>query len=282
MRPIVPSSAMTELEAFYLPLGDGRYAPTRATESPWDRDAQHGGPPAALLAHLIDQTTGDALRLARLSIDFLGAIPRRELSVTVTPIRPGRRISLSQAEMTVDDRTVAIARTWHIATGPQPPIDDDTTHAPPLPPEQPQQAFFGLTDWGYGEAIEWRFTEGGFDTPGRAGAWTRVKPALVAGEPITPIARTLIAADSANGRSSTLPLAHDDHVDARTQGRVGPSRLPHPAGAGRHRARARRSARRARLPRRGRPAAADLPALNDTHPAIESPTKQPSVPRSGR
>ena len=198
---------MTEPDAFYNPLGDGRYEPTHATESPWDREAQHGGPPAALLAHLIDATVGDDLRLARLSIDFLGAIPRRELAVTVEPIRTGRRISLSQAEMTVGDRTVAVARTWHIATGPRPPIDDEATQAPPLPPEQPQRPFFGLDDWGYGEAIEWRFTEGQFDTPGRAGVWTRVRPALIAGEPITPLARTLVAADSANGLSSTLPIS---------------------------------------------------------------------------
>ena len=67
---------MTDLEAFYSRLGGGRFEPTRATESPWDQTAQHGGPPAALLAHLIDATVDGELRLARLSIDFLGAIPR--------------------------------------------------------------------------------------------------------------------------------------------------------------------------------------------------------------
>jgi hypothetical protein len=197
---------MAEFDAFYEPLGDGRYQPTRATESPWDSGAQHGGPPAALLGHLIDQTIDDRLRLARLSIDFLGAIPREELTVSVTPIRPGKRISLAQAEMTVGERTVAVARTWHIATGPRPPIDDQATSAPPLPPAQPQRDFFGIPDWGYGRSIEWRFTEGDYDTPGRAGVWTRVGPTLIAGEPITPLARTLIAADSANGLSSSLPL----------------------------------------------------------------------------
>ena len=54
---IVPS----EPEAYYLPRGNGRYEPTRATESPWDRKAQHGGPPAALLAHVIDQTVEAAI-----------------------------------------------------------------------------------------------------------------------------------------------------------------------------------------------------------------------------
>jgi Thioesterase-like superfamily len=207
MRPIVPSVAMTDPDAFYLPLGDGRYEPTRATESPWDSDAQHGGPPAALLAQLIDETVGDGLRLARLSIDFLGAIPRRELAVTVEPVKPGRRVSLSQARMTVAERTVAVARTWHIATGPRPPVDDVATQAPALPGEQEQREFFGLTGWGYGEAIEWRFTEGAFDDLGPAGVWTRVRRPLIAGEPITPLARTLVAADSANGLSSTLPIA---------------------------------------------------------------------------
>ena len=80
MRPIVPSIVMTASEAFYLPLGDGRFEPTRATESPWDQTAQHGGPPAALLAHLIDATVDGELRLARLSIDFFGAIPRKPVT----------------------------------------------------------------------------------------------------------------------------------------------------------------------------------------------------------
>ena len=198
---------MTDDNAFYLPLGDGRYEPTRATESPWDRDAQHGGPPAALLAHLIDETVGEGLRLARLSIDFLGPIPRRELAVSVEPVKPGRRVWLSEARMAVAERTVAIARTWHIATGPRPPIEDELTWAPMLPAAQEQRYFHGLTDWGYGEAIEWRFTEGGYDTPGRTGVWTRVRLPLIAGEPIMPLARTLIVADSANGLSTTLPIA---------------------------------------------------------------------------
>src|SRR6266567_3086106 len=52
--------------------GNGRYEPTRATESPWDRTAQHGGPPAALLAHVIDQTVEGPFRIGRISVDILG------------------------------------------------------------------------------------------------------------------------------------------------------------------------------------------------------------------
>ena len=37
--------------------------------------------------------------------------------------------------------------------------------------------------------------------------WTRLRVPLVAGEPTTPLARVLVAADAANGISAELPLA---------------------------------------------------------------------------
>src|SRR5271156_2644944 len=61
-------------QAYSRPRGEGRYEPTRATESPWDREAQHGGPPAALLAHVIDKTVPGPLRIGRISVDILGSI----------------------------------------------------------------------------------------------------------------------------------------------------------------------------------------------------------------
>ena len=84
-------------EAYYLPRGNRRYEPTRATESPWDRTAQHGGPPAALLAHVIDQTVERPLRIGRISVDMLGPIPLREAVVEVSVIKPGRRVQLTEA-----------------------------------------------------------------------------------------------------------------------------------------------------------------------------------------
>ena len=61
-----------EPEAYYLPRGNRRYEPTRAAESPWDRTAQHGGPPAALLAYAIGQSVEGPLRIGRISVDMLG------------------------------------------------------------------------------------------------------------------------------------------------------------------------------------------------------------------
>ncbi|MQA35126.1 thioesterase family protein [Modestobacter roseus] len=195
-----------DVEAFYLPLGDNRFSPTRATESPWDADAQHGGPPSALLAHLAAGATGDGLRAARVSVDFLGAIPRRELTVEVSAVRPGRRIALTEAAMSVDGRTVAVARVWSIATGPTPPVVTELS-PPPAVPTANDLFLPHLPDWGYGQALDWRYTAGSPDRPGAADVWTRVRLPLVAGRPLTGLDRTLIAADAANGISAELPIS---------------------------------------------------------------------------
>ncbi len=189
------------MTAFYLPRGHHRYEPTRATESPWDSAMQHGGPPAALLAHVM--APGGDLRPARIAVDFLGPIPRRECTVEVAPLKPGRLTYLAEARLLVDGKVAVTARGWHIATGPKPPAETE----PVVPPPLPAHADPGLPGWGYGEAIEWRFVEGGFGrNAGAASVWTRVRLPLVDGEEITGAARALIVADSANGLSAALPM----------------------------------------------------------------------------
>ena len=127
----------------------------------------------------------------------------------VAPVRPGRRISLTEARMTVDGRAVAVARVWHLATGPTPPASTPVVLPPPLPgpAEAPAVPLPEMGDWGYGKALEWRYTAGSPTSRGPAAVWTRVRVPLVAGEPITPLARVLVAADAANGISAELPLS---------------------------------------------------------------------------
>ena len=73
--------------------------------------------------------------------------------------------------------------------------------------EADTSAFYpGLDDWGYGRSIEWRFTRGSFDSLGAADVWARVRLPLVDGVALTGQDRVLIAADSANGLSLSLPL----------------------------------------------------------------------------
>jgi hypothetical protein len=201
--------------AYYLPLGDGRYLATDATTSPWDPAAQHGGPPTALLGACIDDAVGRPdMRLARISMDFLGPMPKAELGVQVEVLRPGRRTQLTEAVLWAGDRRVAVARGWHLAVGsPAPPARDGAEIgagvAPePFPEPQPQSYFDGNVDWGYGRSIEWRAISGGFDEmSGSADVWTRVRIPLVAGRPLDGLHRFLVVADSANGLSAPLSLA---------------------------------------------------------------------------
>ena len=194
-------------EAFYRADGPGRYIPTEATTSPWDFSSQQGGPPTALAAHCIDAISGgEGRRLARISVEFLGAIPRRPMDVAVTVIRPGRRVQLSEAALSVDGRDVVLARAWHIATSTGSPSPPAVVAADEVPGEQPQEYFPGLHDWGYGQAIDWRFITGSFAEPGPATVWTRLRIPFLAGEPTTGLQRALVVADAANGLSGELPL----------------------------------------------------------------------------
>jgi len=189
--------------SFYLRRGDDAFEPTISTESPWDTLAQHGSPPTALLARLM--APGGNLRLARISMDFLGPIPRLPFRVEVSPLKPGKLTFLQEARMIVDGRVAVTARGWHIATGPQPPAAT-SVRRPPLPAAADQEAFATLDTWGYGRAIEWRFNRGGFGESGPAQVWTRVTMPLLDDEEITGLSRALLVADSANGLSAVLPL----------------------------------------------------------------------------
>jgi hypothetical protein len=211
-------------DAFFIASGHGHYQATRATQGPWDPASMHGGPPAALLATLAAQRAAElspTLRLARLSLDFLGGLPLADLEVKVTVPRPGRRVALVEATMSAADRPVAVARAWFINAdlGAAPhdrPVDlaspevpgaeiAPLTSPPPVPEPQTPRFFAGHKGFGYGDANEWRFTSGGFDTTGPAGVWSRMHIPLIAGEPITGLARMLVLADAANGISGDLP-----------------------------------------------------------------------------
>lgn len=198
-------------ESFYRPLGDGAYEPTWATESPWDTGAQHGGPPSALLGYLMrthDPVPG--LRLAKVTVEFLGQVPRTTLTTDARVVRPGRRVRMLEASLSADGKPVALARGWEIAVTDTRVPDQDPAPVSgagvTVPDPQPQRYFPGFGRWGYGESIEWRWMYGALGEPGPGAVWTRPRLPLVAGEPLVPLDRALLVADSANGISATLPV----------------------------------------------------------------------------
>jgi hypothetical protein len=194
-------------EAYYLPGPDATFVPTLATESPWSTDAQHGGPPTALLGHVMRaRHPAEAMRIARITVEFLGPVPRVPLTVTTAIIRDGRRIRLLEGTLSdTSGKPAALARAWQIAANGEGGVPVDRLPPqlpPPIPQAQPQRYFPGFENWGYGESVEWRWVRGSWESPtGEAAVWARPRLPLVAGEPAHPQDLALVVADSANGIS---------------------------------------------------------------------------------
>ena len=67
-------------EAFYTREGDS-FAATELTRGPWDPDAQHAGPPSALLAREIEKCEPvDGKQVARMTQEILRPVPLARLS----------------------------------------------------------------------------------------------------------------------------------------------------------------------------------------------------------
>lgn len=194
-------------DAFYRPLGGGRFESTVATSGPWSAAMQHGGPVAALLAHeLAGHDPVPGLRPGRFAMDLLGPVPVSPLQVRTSTLRPGRRVQLVGAELTAGGRVVARASVWRLAVPSSPPTLLAGAPPPEPPPPLPGEGswtleFPGAFTDGYLAAIEGRPVT---RQPGAATIWLRPRIPLVAGSEMTALERTLVVADSGNGASAAL------------------------------------------------------------------------------
>ncbi len=186
------------------------FTATDGTRSNWDPEIQHGSPPLALLTKAIedlsDRTAGGGLRIARLTLDIIGAIPVTTVRVQARVDRPGRRISLMTAEMLTDcadgsRRVVARLTAWLLR--PSDTREAATDRYPPLtegPETEVAHAWKGAS--GYLETVSWR-QQATPESEARE-AWLSPLVPLVDSEPTTPLQRLAMVVDSANGIGATL------------------------------------------------------------------------------
>jgi Thioesterase-like superfamily len=193
-------------EAFYTVDGD-QLVPSELTRGPWDPDAQHAGPPAALLGRAVElcEPREDA-QVGRITFEILGPVPLAPLRASARIVRPGRSVELLDASLSGPDGEVMRASAWRLRTG---PVELDPAPPPDPPPPGPADGsvrdFFPVRDeLGYHTAMEISFVKGGFLEPGPATVWMRSRVPLIAGEEPTPLQRLLIAADAGNGVSAAL------------------------------------------------------------------------------
>lgn len=180
---------------------------TDGTRSNWDPEIQHGSPPLALMTKLIEELAGDSgLRVGRLTLDILGAIPVAPVRVRVWVERPGTRISMMAAEMSAprpdgSHRAVARLTAWLLA--PSDTADVVTDRYPPLVEGELAPVPHGWEGAkGYLEAVSWRrqrSAEGEADV-----VWLRPLAHLVDHEVMTDLQRLALVADCANGVGAAL------------------------------------------------------------------------------
>jgi acyl-coenzyme A thioesterase PaaI-like protein len=195
--------------ALFEPAGAGfRAAPL--TRGPWDEHMMHGGAPAALLAHAIEQTEpGTELAVTRLTIEFLGGVPVGPVDVQTSLAKPGRRFQIVEATLDAGDRRACLARAVRVrrAEMPEaaatPPGRDGRLPAPETGDRWPP--FVEGDELFYPAATEIRVV-GGATGSGHAIAWIRLRGELLPGVGPSPLVRACAAADFANGLSAILPF----------------------------------------------------------------------------
>jgi len=192
------------------------YVPSEHTRGPWDPNALHGGAPAALLTRCFERhVEGADLEFGRLGFEFLRPIPMAPLEVSITVVRPGRRVNELHAELVSGDELIGRADALLVRPVGDgvPAADDDLRRMAPreegreVPPEALPSAgpmrdspgFFGST----GMEMRW------LDEPWSAGparVWMRPRMDLLPGEPMSAVARATAAADFGNGVGAELPF----------------------------------------------------------------------------
>jgi hypothetical protein len=191
------------VNAFYERDGDV-FVPSELTRGPWDPGAQHAGPPAALLGRAVE---AEGLQVGRVTVEILRPVPLAPLALTHRVVRPGRSVELVEAvlaEAEDEQRELARALAWRLQ--PQAGVAEGDPGPPPAGPEAGRTVPFFPTGEavGYHTAMDVRFVDGAFTEPGPAVVWMRMRVPLVAGEPTSPLARVLVAADAGNGVSAAL------------------------------------------------------------------------------
>src|SRR5699024_9622196 len=186
--PYQGNPSMSFDDSASLFVRDGHlYVPTGLTRGPWDENAQHGGAPAALLAHVAENTVGDAeFFLARLTFELTRPIPIAPLEIRAETGQ-GRNVRRVDMAMEHDGKPVgrAIALLLRSRDMAVPRSADDQL----TPGPQDATGRFGksgLTSDAVSfskSAMDVRVARGDSGEPGPGAAWFRLCCPVVGGEP---------------------------------------------------------------------------------------------------
>lgn len=204
---------MTGPTPLFEPRGE-TWEPTQLAIGPWDPDALHGGPSAALLGRALEALpTAGPMVFTRVTVELLRPVPRAPLTVDAEVVRDGRRIQLVVGCLRAGGVELCRATGWRVRRAPEPVAEAAPPDPPPgapadgeareLPPLIAEQVTFGS----HGTEIRWARGDWGF---GPGTVWMRLAAPIVPGEEPTPLQRALALGDFGNGLSSVV--SWDTHV----------------------------------------------------------------------
>ena len=186
--------------AYFHRTGPSTFRATDHVGGAWALDEQHIAPALGLLAHVVetdrDARRGDGLVVTRLSYDILGTVPVAEVSVDARVLRPGRTIELVEATLSHGGRAAVVLRAWLMRPGDTAALRG--TALAPIAPPGDLPAWDPSTVWpgGFVATTEIRRAQ---QAPGRAAFWVRSAVPLLAGEPVSRLARAAGLLDLTNG-----------------------------------------------------------------------------------
>ena len=197
-------------DAFFTTRDGSWFAPTGHARGPWDPDACHAGPPAALMVRAIEGLAAGQ-RLVRVNIELMRPIPMAGFRVQGEIRRPGRSVTLTEAEILDEDHIYARAYGVHIRALDRfevrtPPVDaprfEDAVVAdfPIKPVAHDLEAFI--------TSVEVRYDPGGsLGEGGPTTIWLRTQVPILADEEPSPFQRICPLADSGNG------ISYNEYLD---------------------------------------------------------------------
>lgn len=198
---------MSDDLALFVRDGD-TYVPTERAVGPWDPNALHGGPPAALLVGAVESHDSEpgAFHVARVTVEIFRPVPVTPLTLTARTIRPGKKVQVVEAALLAGGRELVRATAVRIRVG---DVRLDVDYSEPEPPRFPDRdAARPVSGWSgfHNRGVTMRHAVGSFVDLGPATVWIRLNQPVVAGAEPTPLQRVAAAADFGNGVSKLRPF----------------------------------------------------------------------------
>lgn len=190
--------------------------PTELTRGGWSDEAQHGSPPAGIMARAIEMIpTAAPMQVVRFTLDLFREVPLAPLRIETEVVRDGRRIQVAEARLFHEGRELGRATALKIRvaelvgeelTGNR-GVDPPPASHPDDLPELDWRSFFGGDETllrFHTDALEIRTMEDSFIRAVPGQSWFRLKVDLVEGETLSPFQLAAVMSDLSNGNSQAL------------------------------------------------------------------------------